>query len=266
MDTYIIWAKDTGSKHINPIKRVLVVVPVGSVVAAQQRPGLIALMLKAKKTKENGALATLHHYMPWQINTTCPLYLPLWASRDRNILRRQEEDDAHSSRIHFTNWNGEDQDPGDEASHRVNNHQRRISQQQPHVGGKTTLYNKKGTEIASETSYSCIVLNVRSVLYIYNLVDANYISIYPVGSAQRLAWHLWEWHLWGWWQQKCWVIFFCFHSALTVWHTLTASRQCVSYLEEHDQKTVLFLAHKESWRCTVFYNHTAYFDILQLQT
>lgn len=38
--------KDTDSKYIDPINSILVVVPVCSMVAAQQRSGLIALMLR----------------------------------------------------------------------------------------------------------------------------------------------------------------------------------------------------------------------------
>lgn len=45
--------KDTDSKHIDPINSVFVVVPVCSMVAAQQGSGLIALMLQfqVKSTK-----------------------------------------------------------------------------------------------------------------------------------------------------------------------------------------------------------------------
>lgn len=41
-----ILVKDTDSKHIDPINSVLVVVPVDSMVAAQQGSGLIALLLR----------------------------------------------------------------------------------------------------------------------------------------------------------------------------------------------------------------------------
>lgn len=45
--TYLL-VKDTDSEHINPINSVLVVVPVYSVVTAQQSSGLIALRLRVK--------------------------------------------------------------------------------------------------------------------------------------------------------------------------------------------------------------------------
>lgn len=41
--------KDTDGKHVDPINSVLVVVPVCSVVAAQQRSGLVALVLRDMK-------------------------------------------------------------------------------------------------------------------------------------------------------------------------------------------------------------------------
>lgn len=46
-----ILVKDTDSKHIDPINSVLVVVPVYSMVAAQQSSGLIALLLRVPLKK-----------------------------------------------------------------------------------------------------------------------------------------------------------------------------------------------------------------------
>ncbi len=46
--THTTYVKDTDSKHIDPIDSVLVVVPVYSMVAAQQCSGLIAWMLRVR--------------------------------------------------------------------------------------------------------------------------------------------------------------------------------------------------------------------------
>lgn len=62
------------------------------------------------------------------------------AGGDRDILRSQQKNDAHGPRIHLGNRDGEDQDPGEEAGQEVDNHQRRISQQQPHISGETMLH------------------------------------------------------------------------------------------------------------------------------
>lgn len=72
--------------------------------------------------------------------------LPLWAGGDRDILGSQEKNDAQCPGIHLGNRDSEDQDPGEEAGQAVDDHQRRISQQQPHIGGETMLHNKKTTQ------------------------------------------------------------------------------------------------------------------------
>lgn len=59
---------------------------------------------------------------------------------DSDILRSQEKNDTHGPCIHLGNRDGEDQDPGEEAGQGVDNHQRRISQQQPHISGETMLH------------------------------------------------------------------------------------------------------------------------------
>ena len=142
--------KDTDGEHVDPINSILVVVPVDSVVAAQQRSGLIALMLKikSKENKEtvwasNQHKSPLQVYVLWMINMKYLPCLSLWAGGDRDVLRRQEENDAQGPCVHLGNGNSEDQDPGEEAGQGVDDHQKGISQQQPHVGGETMLHNKK---------------------------------------------------------------------------------------------------------------------------
>lgn len=73
--------------------------------------------------------------------------LSVRAGGDVDILRRQEEDDAQSLSIHLGDWDGEHQDPRDEADQRVNDEQGRESQQQPHVGGETTLPNEEEVSV-----------------------------------------------------------------------------------------------------------------------
>lgn len=58
-----------------------------------------------------------------------------------DILRDQEKNDAHGPDVHLGNGNGEDQNPGEEACQGVDDHQRRITQQQPHICGEAILQN-----------------------------------------------------------------------------------------------------------------------------
>lgn len=81
-------------------------------------------------------------------NTSCfkrrtvnVLYLPLWEIGNRDILRDQEKNNTHRPHMHLSNRDGEDQDPGEEAGQRVDDHQRRITQQQPHICGEAMLQN-----------------------------------------------------------------------------------------------------------------------------
>lgn len=67
------------------------------------------------------------------------LHRSVGARGDGDVLGRQEEDDAQSLSVHLGDRDGEDQDPRDDADQSVNHDQGRISQQQPHVGGETTL-------------------------------------------------------------------------------------------------------------------------------
>ena len=85
----------------------------------------------------------LQVYVLWMINMKYLPCLSLWAGGDRDVLRRQEENDTQGPCVHLGNGNSEDQDPGEEAGQGVDDHQKGVSQQQPHVGGETMLHNKK---------------------------------------------------------------------------------------------------------------------------
>lgn len=60
---------------------------------------------------------------------------------DWDVLRDQEKNDPDGPGMHLGNGDGEDQDPGDEAHQEVDDHQRRITQQQPHICGEAMLQN-----------------------------------------------------------------------------------------------------------------------------
>lgn len=69
--------------------------------------------------------------------------LPLLAGGHKDVLRGQEKNDAQGPRIHLGNGDGEDQDPGEDAGQGVDDGQERKPQQQPQVGGETTLGKKR---------------------------------------------------------------------------------------------------------------------------
>lgn len=140
--------KDTDGKHIDPIHCVLIVVPVHSLVAAQQRPGLTAWMLSGddKKTKTGSWPMMNHHHTRFLFcrgtSNEALSCLPLRAGGHIDILRGQEKNDAQGPCIHLWNWDGEDQDPGEDAGQGVHQGQERKPQQQPQIGGETTLGNR----------------------------------------------------------------------------------------------------------------------------
>lgn len=79
------------------------------------------------------------------INTSSTFYLQVRAGGQQDVLRRQEQNDAHGLSAHLGDRDGEDQDPGDEADQRMDDSQGRKTQQQPDVGGETMLDNKEST-------------------------------------------------------------------------------------------------------------------------
>lgn len=155
-----------------------------------------------------------------------PPCLPLWAGGDTDILRSQEKNNTQGSSVHFRNRDGEDQNPGEEAGQGVHDHQRRIPQQQPHVGGETMLHNKN---------------TIQKILGAHVLFSLMFYvwKIYPVGSARRSIWRPWDWHLCGWRQQNWWVILCSLYVTLTVGCLLTTCPQCISNLDKHNQRRVM---------------------------
>lgn len=77
------------------------------------------------------------------INNEALSCLPLWAGGHKDVLRRQEQNDPQGPRIHLGNGDGKDQDPGEDAGQRVDDGQEREPQQQPQVGGETTLGKRR---------------------------------------------------------------------------------------------------------------------------
>lgn len=69
--------------------------------------------------------------------------LPRCAGGHIDVLRGQEQNDGQGPRIHLGNGDGKDQDPGEDAGQGVDDGQQREAQQQPQVGGGTTLGKRR---------------------------------------------------------------------------------------------------------------------------
>lgn len=88
-------------------------------------------MTNAESSQQAHVLQGINHEA-----LTC---LPLRAAGHKDVLGRQEQNDAQGPRVHLGNGDGEDQDPGEDAGQRVDDGQEREPQQQPQEGGETTL-------------------------------------------------------------------------------------------------------------------------------
>lgn len=116
----------------------------GSSTAALWSHSLAAKVVLERQNKHmTEAESSLQPHVLWMLSDVSSSYHPLWTGGDKDILRRQEQNDAHGPCIHLGNRNGEDQHPGEEAGQGVNNRQGRKPQQQPQVGGEATLGNRK---------------------------------------------------------------------------------------------------------------------------
>lgn len=156
------------------------------------------------------AESSLQPHVLWMLSDVSSSYLHLWAGGDKDILGRQEKNDAHGPCIHLGNGDSEDQDPGEEAGQGVDNHQGRKPQQQPQVGGEATLGNRKHQTETYINILFCLLHKLQcwsSQCTISMCIWS--VESYPVGSARRSLWWLWEWHLLicGWRQQNWGVIF-----------------------------------------------------------
>lgn len=111
-------------------------------------PDAMSQVKKQQKTFASNQSWINRVHVIWLLNTNGLSCLFLWAGGNRNNLRRQKKNDAQSPCVHLENRDGEDKDPGDEAGQDVNDSQRRISQQQPHVGGETMLLTEHKVRIS----------------------------------------------------------------------------------------------------------------------
>lgn len=114
----------------------------GSSTAAHRSRGLDAEQRRKNRQVTNAESSHQVHVLQ-RIRDEVISCLPLWAAGHKDVLRRQEQNNAQGPRIHLGNGDGEDQDPWEDAGQGMDDGQEREPQQQPQVGGEPTLGNRR---------------------------------------------------------------------------------------------------------------------------